>query len=175
MDTTNALQQALEAVETALRDIEAELGPRELQVALLREQRDDLTEAAARLRRALQATVSDHTSEPPAPPPPAPEEAPEEALGGETGPPAGSPPRPTTTVEGIVQVLTDLGGSGSLEDIRRQFHERGWLDSAFKNPDAALYAATKRLAVAKRLVRLGGGHYRLIPEGSTGEAQEVGM
>jgi hypothetical protein len=164
--TTDALRQALEAVETALRDIEAELGPRELHVALLREKRDDLTEAASRLRRTLQATVSDDAFEPPAPEPPASED--------ETEAPSG-PARPMTTVEGVVQVLTDLGGSGSLADVRREYRERGWVDSAFKNPDAALYAATKRLAKAKRLVRLGGGQYRLVPKEPNGQEQEGGM
>jgi hypothetical protein len=172
-DLTDTLRRALAGVEMALRDVEAELGPRELHVALLREQRDNLVEAATRLRRTLEANVGGDASEPPPSEPPPSESPPSEspASEGETEPPS----RPATTVDAVMRVLTDLGGSGSLKDIRREFHERGWLDSGFKNPDAALYAATKRLAKAKRLVRLGGGQYRLVPKEPNSQAQEVGM
>jgi hypothetical protein len=182
---TNTLRQALEGVESALQKVEAELGPRELHVALLREQRDDLLGAATRLRRTLEANLNNDASTPPesespSPPlelplsePPASEASAslEPELTASEGE-AELPPRPPTTVDAVMQVLTDLGGSASLGDIRREFRDRGWLDSAFKNPDAALYAATKRLAKTKRLVRLGGGRYRLVPEKSNGEAHD---
>jgi hypothetical protein len=70
--------------------------------------------------------------------------------------------RPKTT-DGIVQILEERGGFGTLEDIRQEFRDRGWLEG-FGNPDAAVYAAAKRLADGGRIERLGEGRYRLVPK-----------
>jgi hypothetical protein len=188
MDTD--LAQALRTIETKLTAVKEELAPEERKVADLREQlaplerritslqqqRDSLAAAAANLHNALQTL---QTGSPVGAPPP---QDPENGQPGlplvqdrrPSGEAADHAPRPRT-VDGVVKILTDLGGSGTLRDIRREFRERGWLDDSFRNSDAALYAATRRLADNGRLERLGEGRYRLLPERRNGDTEEVGM
>jgi hypothetical protein len=132
MNGTDKLQAALDALVAALQDVEDQLRPVEREAALLRQKRDDLAEAVSRLRR---------------------------IVGEGADVPAGFL-RPKTT-DGIVQILEDKGGFGTLEEIRQEFRNRGWLEG-FGNPDAAVYAATKRLADAGRIERMGEGRYRLV-------------
>jgi hypothetical protein len=186
MDTD--LAQALQTVERRLQLLKNELDPQEQELAALREKlaplersvaalqqrQEDLAAAATHLRSALEiaeatgGVASQEFDQPPI------DESPNQgySLDGQGG--VGQTPRPKT-IDGVVKILVDLGGSGSLEDIRREFRERGWLDPTFKNPDAALYAATKRLVGVGRIERLGGGRYRLISERLNADLQEGGM
>lgn len=191
MDTH--LAQALQTVESELRTVNEELGPKEQEVAVLRkrlaplersvatleQKRDALAAAVASIRTALDmagatataataATAFSSDSETSPPDHHLVEDRP--SNGGSTD----QAPRPRTA-DGVVAILTDLGGMGSLEAIRHEFRRRGWLDPEFKDPDAALYAATKRLTDRGRVERLGEGRYRLVPERPNGEAQEGGM
>ncbi len=181
------LAQALRTVESELRTVNDELAPKEQEVAVLREKlaplergvatlqqkRDALAAAVASLRTALEtagATAAAFS--------PDSENGPSDHNLVEDRPSNGGgtdqAPRPRTA-DGVVAILTDLGGMGSLEAIRHEFRRRGWLDPEFKDPDAALYAATKRLTDRGRVERLGEGRYRLVPERPNGEAQEGGM
>jgi hypothetical protein len=181
------LAQALQTVESKLHTVNDELAPQEHEVAELRarldplerkvttlqQKRDALAAAAGNLRVALEmagptaaafsSDSDDGLSD---------RQAVEDWLSNGEGTDHGPRPR---TVDGVVAILTELGGMGTLEDIRRAFREREWLDPSFKDPDAALYAATKRLSDRGRIERLGGGQYRLIPEHPNGEVQEAGM
>jgi hypothetical protein len=151
--------RALELVQSVRRKIEAELAAQERVVELLQEKWAELAETEAHLRRFQEAYASIN----------GPESLPPEAREAQT-----VAVRPKT-VDGVVAILTDLGGSGSLDDIRREFRERGWLDPSFRNPDAALYAATKRLSDSGRIVRLGGGQYQLRSEQPAGSSQAVAV
>ena len=161
MDTTG-LSSALTTVESALWDLERELAAQEKIVSLLRERRDQLATTATHLRKFLEEIP--RQAEPESPPR---AEAGNGDAAVDVGRDVGLPiVRPKTT-DGIVKILDDLGGEGSLEDIRREFRDRGWLDPMFKKPDAALYAAAQRLMQAGRVERLGGGRYRLLPINGT--------
>jgi hypothetical protein len=167
-----AVNEELAPEERKAADLRKELAPLESRIATLQEQRDSLAAAAVNLHNALQTGR------------PAGASLPQGSESGQPIPPlvegrqpngeaADRIPRPRA-IDGVVKILADLGGSGTLKDIRREFQERGW-SASFKKPEAALYAATKRLAESGRLERLGEGRYRLLPEQRNGEVQEVGM
>ncbi|MFL5511104.1 MAG: hypothetical protein ACJ8CN_01535 [Gemmatimonadales bacterium] len=170
-----AVNEELAPEERKAADLREELAPLESRIATLQQQRDSLAAAAVNLHSVLQALQAGS---------PVGASLPQGSENGQPGLPlvegrqpngdaADHTPRPRA-VDGVVKILADLGGSGTLKDIRREFQERGW-SASFKKPEAALYAATKRLAENGRLERLGEGRYRLLPEQRNGEVQEAGM
>jgi hypothetical protein len=159
------VEQALQVIEDQLRAVNDELEPQEREVTALREKleplerkvvalqrkREEFAAAATHLRNALE------TADPA-------DGADESEVRFDNGEEVGEQASRPKTIDGVLAILSDLGGSASMEDIRREFRERGWLDPSFKTPDAALYAAAKRLTQGGRVERLGAGNYRLLPQ-----------
>jgi hypothetical protein len=189
-----AVKEELAPEERKAADLREQLAPLERRIATLQQQRDSLAAAAVSLHTVLQTLQTGspvgalQTVRPAGTSPPQDSENDQPGLPlvedrQPNGEPADQTPRPRTsdhtprprTIDGVVKILSDLGGSGTLKDIRREFQERGWSEASFRKPEAALYAATKRLAESGRLERLGEGRYRLLPEQRNGEVQEAGM